>query len=114
MHSLESCAILRREANHPQKIKMKTFYFNTGVKPFNHLPAVPVMPGNVIRAGTIQIPFDCEEVPDGAVFLYGCDTIKPGLDKSVIYREMKNTNMVSKYAFFRVIPPAPPMDGTVL
>jgi hypothetical protein len=72
------------------------------------------MPGNVIRGGTLQIPFDCEGVPDGAAFLYAGDTIKPGLDKSVIYREMKNTNMVSKYAFFRVIPPAPPMDGTVL
>jgi hypothetical protein len=53
-------------------------------------------------------------VPDGAAFLYAADNIKPDLDKSVIYREMKNTNMVSKYAFFRVVPPAPPMDGTVL
>jgi hypothetical protein len=48
---------------------MKTFYFNTGVKPFNHLPAVPVTPGNVIRAGTIQIPFDCEEVRGFSLWL---------------------------------------------
>ena len=80
---------------------MKTFYFDTGVKPYNHTPPVPIMPGNVVR-GTLQIPFDCEDVPDKAVFLYACDAENASLDKNVICREMKNTNMCSKFAYFRV------------
>lgn len=82
-------------------MKTKTFYFDTGVKPYNHTPPVPIMPGNVVR-GTLQIPFDCENVPDKAVFLYACDAENASLDKNVICREMKNTNMCSKFAYFRV------------
>lgn len=81
---------------------MKTFYFNTGVKPYNHTRHVPIMSGNVVRGGTLQIPFDCENVPENATFLYACDAENASLDENVICREMKNTNMVSKFAYFRV------------
>ena len=80
---------------------MKTFYFNTGVEPYKHNPPVPVMPGNVVR-GTICIPFDCEDVPENSTFLFACDNPEYQKGENIICREMKNTRMISKYAFFRV------------
>lgn len=81
---------------------MKTFYFDTGVRPYIHNTPVPIMPGNVVRGGTLQIPFDCENVPDKARFIFACDAENASLDKDVIHREIKNTNMVSKFAYFRI------------
>ncbi len=81
---------------------MKTFYFDTGVKPYNHTPRVSIMPGNVVRGGTLQIPFDCENVPENATFLYACDAENASLDENIICREMTNTNMLSKFAYFRL------------
>lgn len=52
---------------------MKTFYFNTGVRPYIHTPHVTVMPGEIVRNGVMLIPFQCEDVPEGAVFLFACD-----------------------------------------
>jgi hypothetical protein len=50
----------------------KTFYFDTGVRPYNFNP--PVKPyGRQIIRGTIQIPFICEDVPDNAFFKFACD-----------------------------------------
>lgn len=83
---------------------MRTFYFNTGVRPYDHSPPVKAMPGNVIRGGTLQIPFDCADVPEGSVFEYASDGTQ-ALAACFIRREMHNTNMVSKYAVFR-LPPA--------
>lgn len=86
---------------------MKTFYFNTGVRPANiHNPEFPYeyhkKAGNKIINGVLQIPFDCENVPDNAVFQYACDNDIPG-DEHLLKREMFNTSIVSKYAFFKVI-----------
>ena len=50
----------------------KTFYFNTGVEPYKHDPPVKIHKGMILR-GTLCIPFDCEDVPDGSEFLFASD-----------------------------------------
>lgn len=84
---------------------MKTFYFNTGVQPYKHTPPVKLGPGQIMRGGTMQIPFDCENVPENAVFMFACDNDKlsEAAYKNVIVREMFNTSMCSKYAYFKVL-----------
>lgn len=77
---------------------MKTFYFNTGVKPENRNG---LCPGQVWRGGTMQMPFDCEDVPDNASFQFACDHTPPG-DEHLLRREIHNTALLSKYAFFRL------------
>jgi cytochrome c-type biogenesis protein CcmE len=75
----------------------KTFYFNTGVT------IVAPSKGQIRKGGTNQIPFECDDVPDGATFMYACDN--PSLKQygqDVIVREMFNTTIVSKYAYFRL------------
>jgi hypothetical protein len=83
---------------------MKTFYFNTGVQPYKHNPPVKLSPGHVMRGGTMQIPFDCDDVPDNAIFKFACDNpkLKESEYPNWIVREMFNTAMVSKYAYFLV------------
>lgn len=83
----------------------RKFYFDTGVRPWIHTSPVPVMPGNVVRGGTLQIPFECDDVPDGAIFVFACDHAPPG-HEDLLMREMHNTRMVSKFAFFQ--PPLNP------
>jgi hypothetical protein len=77
---------------------MKTFYFNTGVRRHTHNPPVKLEPGYVDRNGTMQIPFDCEDVPEGAVFKFACDN--PDAAPGLIVREIHNSALVSRYAFF--------------
>ena len=84
---------------------MKTFYFNTGVKIWNN----PHIPGGIDSGnGTVVIPFDCADVPEGAKQLYCCDspniTLHPHIpaDCDVIVREIHNSKMISKYAYFTV------------
>lgn len=86
---------------------MHTFYFNTGVRqgyvgPGSTKP-VPLCKGQVWRGGVKQIPFDAD-APENAELLFLCDN--PDLPESklenVIVREVSNTTMCSKYAYFRV------------
>ena len=79
---------------------MKTFYFNTGVQ--SYMVILPLMKGHIIKGGTMQIPFDCDDVPNKATFLYAQDTPPEIQHPNIIFREMHNTAMVSKYAFFRI------------
>ena len=84
---------------------MKTFYFNTGVRPEN----VPNFPYNYHKEkghkimGTLCIPFDCE-APDNAALMFLCDN--PELPESkfdnVSVYPVFNTSMVSKYVYFRI------------
>lgn len=85
----------------------RTFYFNTGVRPWEHSPPVKVMPGNVVRGGTLQIPFECDDVPENAIFQFACDNTPDGREH-LLKREMHNTNMVSRFAFFLVPQTATP------
>lgn len=81
---------------------MKTFYFNTGVRPYIHNPPVRVQTGDIVSSnGVLLVPFQCEDVPDNSIFQFCCNNIPPG-SESLLKREMFNTNMVSKYAFFKV------------
>jgi hypothetical protein len=78
---------------------MKTFYFNTGVRP----GASPLYGKQIWKDGTKQIPFDVEDVPENASLMFLCNN--PELPESkiscVIVREVFNTDMCSKYAYFR-------------
>lgn len=79
---------------------MNRFYFDTGVRPVNN----PNLWGNEVwRNGTKQVPFDAD-APKDAHLMSLCDN--PHLPESdtpgVIVREVFNTSMCSKYAYFRV------------
>lgn len=83
---------------------MKTYYCNTGVKPFNHNPpaGMAFMKGFKDSGnGVYVIPFDCEEVPKGAKLMYIADKAMPN-DEHLIKREIHNSVMMSKYAFFSI------------
>jgi hypothetical protein len=82
---------------------MNKFYFNTGVVPHGHNPPIPLCKGQVWLGGTKQIPFDAD-APEDAELLFLCDN--PDLPESkldnVIVREVSNTSMVSRFAYFQV------------
>lgn len=83
---------------------MKTFYFNTGVHG-NHTPPIKLYGNQVWRGGTVQIPFECDGVPDNAVFLFGADD--PCLRESkqagvlVVPVVQPNEGFLSRFAYFR-------------
>jgi len=81
---------------------LQKFYFNTGVHRYVHNS--PLMKGEEWSSNDIKvIPFYCENVPETAEFMYVCDT--PELDKdnsSVIVREIYNSTLLSKYAYFKL------------
>jgi UDP:flavonoid glycosyltransferase YjiC (YdhE family) len=79
---------------------MKTFYFNTGV--LSHNKPLGLMKGQMWKGGTMQIPFDCKDVPENAIFKHASDESEKDLPDNWIRREMFNTTMVSKYAFFLI------------
>lgn len=77
---------------------MNTFYFNTGVKR-NDNPHVGVDSGN----GVMVIPFDCEDVPSNAKFAFASNyPNQKDNDPNFIVREIHNSTLVSKYAFFTI------------
>jgi hypothetical protein len=84
---------------------MKTFYFNTGVQPYKHNPPVKLSPGHIMKGGTMQIPFDCDNVPDRAQFMFACDNpdLKESEYENVIVREIFNSALLSKYAYFKIL-----------
>jgi hypothetical protein len=80
---------------------MKTFYFNTGVRPENviNFPyEYHNKVGNKIH-GTLVIPFDCKDVPENAIFQFACDNDIPGYEH-LLKKEIFNSNLCSKYAYF--------------
>lgn len=76
---------------------IKTFYFNTGVKPYNNSF---MEPNDKWINGERNIPFDCEDVPDGAIFEFGAQDDKQGFGGYIV-RPMLNTTMDSKFAYFK-------------
>lgn len=85
---------------------MKTFHFNTGVKPYSHNPPVKISPGYVINGDVMVIPFDCENVPEGAIFMFACDNLnlKEAGYPNVVVREIFNSKLIFKYAYFQTKP----------
>lgn len=82
---------------------MKTFHFNTGVRPFDHNPpaGMAYMKGFKDSGnGVYVIPFDCEDVPDGAAFKFACDYPDLYPEAGYIVREIHNSALLSKYAYF--------------
>lgn len=85
-----------------------TFYFNTGVRPnFAAKPPIEANPehGQVLRHGTIQIPFQVENVPEDASLLFLCDN--PDLPEGkyngrVVAKLLPGSGMVSKFAYFQL------------
>jgi hypothetical protein len=87
-----------------EKSKMKrTFYFNTGVVPESDSK---LYGRQVWKGGVKQIPFTCEDVPDGAEFLFACDNDHlseskiPGVTVHKIL-DSGPGGLLSKYAYFR-------------
>jgi len=82
---------------------MNTFYFNTGVKPqnINNFPyEYHRKKGHVIRK-TLLIPFDCD-VPKDSEFLFASNYSNIELNDDMVVREIHNSTMLSKYAYFRL------------
>jgi len=79
-----------------------TFYFNTGVRPYEHTPPVPIMKWMVLRGGVIQIPFECEDVPDGAIFKFASSNLdfhKQDIQAGLIVRQiLQSDNAPEGYA----------------
>ena len=84
---------------------MNTFYFNTGVKRYGHVPLVTLSKGQIWSDNGVKlIPFDCEDVPANAEFRFACSN--PNLPEATLpcylVREIHNSSLVSKYAYFFV------------
>ena len=77
----------------------KTFYFNTGVIP--HMNSYLLDQGAIVKNNTLQIPFDCYEVPDNAIFKFACDSDDLTAD-GLICRKIYNSKMASSFAYFRI------------
>lgn len=78
---------------------MKKFYFNTGVNAKRY-PAKKQF-GQVDRHGTVQIPFECDNVPENAIFLYACNRVDD-VASDMIFRKIHNSSLMSKYAIFQL------------
>jgi hypothetical protein len=80
---------------------MTTFYFDTGVNPNGH----NLYGQQIVRNGTVQIPFRCEGVPSSATLMFACDN--PNLPESkyewvMVAAIEPGSDMVSKFAYFRL------------
>ncbi len=81
---------------------MQKFQFNTGVR-YSDYPYL--VEGQELSGDVKVIPFYCEDVPERASFKYACDD--PDLhpdDPNIIVREIYNSKLISKYAYF-ILPP---------
>jgi hypothetical protein len=59
------------------------------------------MEHGVINGQQMSLPFWCYDVPENAVFQFGCDDPLLELDNpKMIVREIHNSKLVSKYAYF--------------
>ena len=82
---------------------IKEYHFNTGVRPFDFNPpaGMAFMEGFKDSGnGVYVIPFECEEVPEGAKHTFSTDTFfeeSPGFIRREI---VKSIAMKSKYAYF--------------
>jgi hypothetical protein len=79
----------------------KTFIFNTGVSVYKHSPSVTVVPGNYVNSnGSLVIPFECTDVPDGAIFKFASHFPNLYPNAGYIVRPIVGGNLLSKYAYF--------------
>lgn len=78
---------------------MNTFYFDTGCT-LTTSPAIHA--DQVWKGGTKHIPFDAD-APESARLLFLCNDPDQPASKipGVIVREVHNTSILSKYAYFK-------------
>ncbi len=80
---------------------ISTFYFDTGVRPENRLH----LPDKAVWRGTMQFPFECENVPQNATLMFLCDNPKSfesEADNVIVRKLLPGSGMISKYAYFRL------------
>ena len=83
----------------------KEFLFNTGVKVYQMeyddkgKPKYYAATDKIIN-GERHIPFECEDVPDGATFKFACNN--PNLPEAnyMIVRKIISGGLLSEYAYF--------------
>lgn len=84
---------------------VRTFEFNTRVRPSS---GAKLCPGQVWRMGLSGepvkvIPFQCEDVPEGAIFAFAAPSADLYPHAGFIVREiLPGSALVSKYAYFRL------------
>jgi len=82
--------------------KMKIFYFNSGVKPYNTNVEYQIKKGNQFINGELHYPFIVgDHVPDGASLKCLLDDAYKHYDTpNYIIAEVLDGNVMSKYAVF--------------
>lgn len=85
---------------------MKTYHFNTGVRPFDFDPpaGMAFMKGFKDSGnGVYVIPFDCEEVPKGYRPTICCDILDyPNTDDYIIREIEPGSALKGKYVYFKI------------
>ncbi len=80
-----------------------THYFNTGVRPHS-VTNWRLSKGHVVKGGTEQVPFECEDVPERATLMFLCDSPdlrESKLDNVIVREVLPGSAMLSRYAYFR-------------
>ena len=82
-------------------MSLRKFQFNTGVKIWDN----PTIKGGFDSGnGTVVVPFYCD-VPENAKFMFASNfSDLDKWDSQVIKAEIKNSGLISKYAYFKLIP----------
>lgn len=86
---------------------LQEFHFSTGVKPYSHIPAVPVGKHEFVDGNGVKIiRFYCEDVPQGAQFQFASpySNCKEATYEHWIVREIVDGGLASKYAYFYINP----------
>lgn len=73
------------------------FRLNTGVEwKGGNVPKGQELAPNMV----LTVPFYCDDVPEGARFVFASDHLDAGKSRGLIAREIKDSFLLSKYAFF--------------
>lgn len=76
---------------------MKTYFFNTGVKPWN---SSYLGEGEIFINNEKHIPFICDGVPNGARFRFACNDPNASPGAGYIVAPIIAGGLCSKYAYF--------------
>jgi hypothetical protein len=80
---------------------LKTFYFNTGVNVWA-TRAYYAPTDRIDSNGVRSIPFTCENVPEGAEFVFAAPTDTVPTQKDVKPFTIVSGGLLSKFAYFRI------------
>lgn len=89
------------------KMAIKTYHFNTGVKPFEHNPpaGMAFMKGFKNSGnGVYVIPFRCNEVPDGyKAYIATNNKSYPNTENYIRRKVISSKRLKSQYVYFKKI-----------